>query len=141
LLDQQHGRIQEALDRRDAKIEDLRREIEIKLGLKAKLARAQREIAEARAQAPNFKTELDGLREKVAKQEKLITRLRGQASQLEFGQRKLESAQHKDRREATLTVTKLTTFGQQTRTVLEALRENGFEFDLGEMESPSRWAS
>ena len=51
LLDQQHASIQEALDRRDAAIQALRNEIEIKLGLGRKLARLKAEVAEARQQA------------------------------------------------------------------------------------------
>ena len=58
-----------------------------------------------------------------------IVRLRGQASQLEFAQRQLDAEQSKNRREMTLTVTKLSAVGEQTRTALEALRENGIHIE------------
>jgi hypothetical protein len=121
MFDAQHENVQSALNQRDAKIEDLRRELDVKIGLKARVDRLKSEITEARAQAPNFKAELKVLQEKTARQEKLITRLRGQASQLEYAQKQLGDEQRKDRRETSVTITKLTTFGSQTSEVLRHL--------------------
>jgi chromosome segregation ATPase len=135
LLDKEHASFQVALDKRDRAIEMLRDEIEIKIGLGRKLAKLKAEVAEAQQQAPNFKAELDGLQEQVAKQQKIISRLRGEQSQLAYAQKQLDSEQQKNRQQVSLTAVKLTTIGAQTRTALEALRENGF--DLWEMESPS----
>jgi septal ring factor EnvC (AmiA/AmiB activator) len=92
-------------------------------------------FAEMQARAPDFRAELADLKSTIERQQKTIVRLRGQASQLEFAQRQLDAEQSKNRREMTLTVTKLSAVGEQTRTALEALRENGF--DLWEMEPPS----
>ena len=139
LLDKQHESIQAALDKRDHAIQALRDEVEIKIGLERKLARTKAEIEQLRQRAPSYESELDHLREEVAKQQRTISRLRGQASQLEFAQKRLDSEQQKDRREVSLTAVKLTTIGAQTRAALEALRENGFDF--WEMESPSEWMS
>ena len=139
LFDQQHTSIQAALDKCDRAIQALRDEVEIKIGLGRKLARLKAEVAEARQQAPSFEAELDGLREKVAKQEKMIARLRGEQSQLAYAQKELDAEQQKNRAQVSLTAVKLTTIGEQTRTVLEALHENGF--DLWEMESSSGWMS
>jgi len=124
-----------ALAQRDREIKSLRNEIEIRIKLDRKLARAQREVAEMQARAPDFRAELANLKSTIERQQKTIVRLRGQASQLEFAQRQLDAEQSKNRREVTLTVTKLSAVGAQTRTALEALRENGF--DLWEMEPPS----
>ena len=89
-----------------------------------------------RQRAPNFESELDGLREKVANQEKLITRLRGEQSQLAYAQKKLDAEQQKNHQQVSLTVTQMTaSIGAQTREILHRLQENGF--DLWEMESPS----
>jgi chromosome segregation ATPase len=112
----------------DRELESLRRElatlrdeVELKLNLKNELATARSELAAARAEiaelrerAPSFDGKLAALRETVEKQAKTILRLRGEQSTLEFGQRKLETERQKDRREATLTETKLTAFGEQT---------------------------
>jgi chromosome segregation ATPase len=114
----------------------LRNEIELKLNLKSELAAARTEVEELRQRAPSFKAELDGLREKVAKQEKTISRLRGEQSQLAYAQKELDVAQQKNRREVSLTVTQMTaSIGAQTREILHRLQENGF--DLWEMESPA----
>jgi chromosome segregation ATPase len=77
----------------------------------------------------SFKAELTELREQVRKQQTLITRLRGQASQAEFSQRELDKALQKDRREVTLTVAQISTIGAQTRTVLEGLRDAGIDIE------------
>ena len=132
LFDKEHASIQAALDKRDHAIQALRDEVEIKIGLGRKLARLKAEVAEARQQAPSFKSELDGLRKEVAKEEKMIARLRGEQSQLAYAQKQLDAEQQKNRQQVSLTAVKLTTIGAQTRTALEALRENGF--DLWEME-------
>jgi chromosome segregation ATPase len=183
MFDAQHENIQAALDRRDAKIQALRDEIEIKIGLGRKLARFKAEVAEARQQArereleslqrelgtlrneielklnlkselaaaraeiedlrqraPSFESELNGLREQVAKQEKTIRRLRGEQSQLAYAQKQLDAEQQKNRQQVSLTVTQMTaSIGAQTREILHRLQENGF--DLWEMESPSGLAS
>jgi DNA repair exonuclease SbcCD ATPase subunit len=114
----------------------LRNEIELQLNLKSELAAARAEIEALRQRAPSFESELNGLREQVAKQEKTIRRLRGEASQLAYAQKKLEAEQQKNRQQVSLTVTQMTaSIGAQTREILHRLQENGF--DLGEMESPS----
>ena len=123
MFDNAHDRVQEALDARDAKIQAVRDEIEVKIGLGRKLARAKAEIEQLRERAPSYESELAALREKTERQERLITRLRGQASQLEFGQRKLESERWKDRQQASMTMTKVTVFGEQTTSVLRRLCE------------------
>ncbi|HKF11535.1 MAG TPA: hypothetical protein VKB89_22905 [Xanthobacteraceae bacterium] len=89
--------------------------------------------------APNFKAELDAARQEIAKQQKLINRLRGSVVQLEF-----EQAQAS--KEITLTGFRLTTeIGARTREamgeVLEQLRASGFDV-VDEMPPPlSRLAS
>jgi predicted nucleic acid-binding Zn-ribbon protein len=128
LLDKQHESLQSALDRRDAKIEALHHEIEIKVGLRRRLDRLQSEITAARQQAPDFKAELDGLREKVAKQEKLITRLRGEQSILDYAQKELAAEQRKSRHEISVTAIEVTSIGGATREVLERLRAEGIDF-------------
>jgi septal ring factor EnvC (AmiA/AmiB activator) len=100
MFDTQHEEIQSALDRRDAKIQALRDEVDIKLGLKAKVARLKAEVAEARQQAPNFKTELARLQDEVDKQQKTIVRLRAQNSTLEYQQRLTDAQLAKMKREA-----------------------------------------
>jgi DNA repair exonuclease SbcCD ATPase subunit len=100
LLDQQHEKIQAALDRRDAAIQALRNELDIKIGLGRKLARLKAEVDEARQQQPNFEAELASLRAEVAKQEKTIRRLRGQNSTLEYQQGQLGAQLAKMKREA-----------------------------------------
>ena len=130
-IDKIHDAVQAALDKRDREIENLRREIKMlrdEVGLERGLAKLKAEVDRARQQAPSFKSELNGLQEKVAKQEKLITRLRGEASQLAYRQQQLDSQQQKDRREVTLTAVQLTAIGGQTRSVLETLRANGVDF-------------
>jgi predicted nucleic acid-binding Zn-ribbon protein len=108
----------------------------LQLNLKSELAAARAEIEALRQRAPSFESELNGLREQVAKQEKTIRRLRGEASQLAYAQKKLEAEQQKNRQQVSLTVTQMTaSIGAQTREILHRLQENGF--DLGEMESPS----
>ena len=69
------------------------------------------------------------LREENAKQAKLILRLRGQTSQLEFAQKQIETEQTKNRQQVTLTAAQLSTIGGQTRQVLEELRANGIDFE------------
>jgi DNA repair exonuclease SbcCD ATPase subunit len=114
----------------------LRNEIELKLNLKSELAAARTEVEELRQRAPSFEAELAGLREKAEKQAKLITRLRGEQSQLAYAQKELDAAQQKNRQQMSLTVTQMTaSIGAQTREILHRLQENGF--DLWEMESPA----
>jgi hypothetical protein len=129
MFDVQHEQIQRALDVRDGKIQALRDEIDIKLGLKAKVARLKAEVSQARRLQPDFQSELDSLREKTEKQEKLITRLRSEQSILAYGQKQLETAQRKDHYEATLTAVQISAVGERTRQVLEELRANGIDFD------------
>jgi chromosome segregation ATPase len=122
-----------ALAKRDDEIDSLRRqvralhdEVDLRLKLADELTAARSEIAELQQRAPSFKTELAALQEQVAMQAKLITRLRGQTSGLEFRQKQLDAAQMKSRHEVTMTVAQLTTFGQQTEKILHELYENGF---------------
>jgi chromosome segregation ATPase len=107
LFDKQHASIQEALDRRDAEIKLLKRELRsmraevaLKLTLKTELAAAQAEIDELRQRAPSFKSELNGLREEIAKQQKIISRLRGQNSELAFVQKQLDAELSQMKRKA-----------------------------------------
>jgi chromosome segregation ATPase len=125
---------QAAFEKRDREIALLRRELRmlrdevaLKLSLKSELAEARAEIAELRSQSPDFKAELADLRERTEKQARLIVRLRSEQSQLSFGLRQVEVAQQKDRRETSLTVTKMTAFGERTSEVLRQLcEEAGF---------------
>jgi chromosome segregation ATPase len=117
----------------------LRNEVELKLNLKSELAAARAEIEDLPQRAPSFESELNGLREQVAKQEKTIRRLRGEQSQLAYAQKQLDAEQQKNRQQVTLTAVQLTAIGGQTREVLERLRENGVDFI--EEWSPSGLAS
>jgi hypothetical protein len=112
---------QAELQQRDREIKALHDRIEVEVGLSRKLARAKAAITELQQRAPDFKVELDALRETVAKQEKLISRLRGEQSQLAFAQKQLDAAQQKERRETSVTMMKVTTFGQQTSEILRHL--------------------
>ena len=121
----------------------LRNEVELKLNLKSELAAARvelnaahAEVEELRQQAPSFKTELEDLRAQITKQEKTISRLRTEQSILGYQQKQLDVEQQKNRKEVSLTAVKVTAFGEQTREVLERLRDSGFDL-VGEMESPS----
>jgi predicted RNase H-like nuclease (RuvC/YqgF family) len=121
----------QALDKRDREIENLWREIKLlrdEVGLERGLSKLKSEVAAAREMQPNFESELDGLRKEIAKHEKTISRLRGQISQLEFVQKQLETEQTKNRQQVTLTAVQLTAFGEQTREVLQRLREAGVDF-------------
>ena len=83
LLDKASADTQRALDKRDRELEGLRREIKLlrdEVGLERGLAKLKTEVAQARREAPSFRSELEDLREQVAKQEKTIVRLRGEAS-------------------------------------------------------------
>jgi hypothetical protein len=72
-------------------------------------------------QSADFNAELDGLREQVAKQQKIISRLRAEQSQLAY-------AQQQNSKEITLTGFRMTAaIGEQTRAVLQRLQENGFD--------------
>jgi chromosome segregation ATPase len=128
LFDKEQASIQAALDKRDHAIQALRDEVEIKIGLGRKLAKLKAEVEQARQQAPSFKSELESLRKQVVRQEKIISRLRGEQSQLAFAQQQLDAEQQKGRREITLTAVQLTAFGEQTREVLQRLRESGADF-------------
>jgi chromosome segregation ATPase len=136
VIDNLHGSVQVALDRRDDAIEEVRRELEIKLGLGRKLASFKEELAEARQQAPSFKSELEALRAQVARQEKLISRLRGQATELAYAQKLLDADQQKNEREISVTAVQVTAFGQRTEKILRELYESGFNV-VEEMQSPS----
>jgi len=128
--------VREALEKRDREIKLLRRqvralqdEVDLRLKLADELSACRGEIEELRQRAPSYKSELASLRETVEKQAKLITRLRGQMSQVDYAQRQLEAAQRKDRYEATLTVTQLSAVGSATREVLDRLRAEGVDFE------------
>ncbi len=82
------------------------------VGLERGLAKLKSEVAEARQQAPSFKAELEGLRAEVATQEKTISRLRAEQSQLGFGLRQTD-------KRMTLTTFELTAVGGATREALE----------------------
>jgi predicted RNase H-like nuclease (RuvC/YqgF family) len=134
---------QQALDRQRAEIRLLRRELrtlrdefDAKLNLKAELAAARGEIEQLRRRSPDFKAELDNLRAQVARQEKTISRLRGEQSQLAYAQKQLDAEQQKNRHEVSLTAVRVTAFGQRTENILRELYENGFNV-VEEMQSPS----
>jgi chromosome segregation ATPase len=138
---------QRALDRRDAEIKLLRREVgalrsevELKLKLKRELAAAQTEIAALRERAPSYESELNGLREELAKQQKIITRLRGEQSQLSFALKQLEAEQRQNHQRLKLTAIELTSVGSATREVLERLQADGFDL-IGEVQPLSGLAS
>jgi hypothetical protein len=116
-----------ALGKRDAEIQQLNQRFEIELALSKKLARVQREITAAKQRQPNFESELTSLREENLKQQKLISRLRGQISQLEFRQKKLDAEQQHGRQQLKVTSVELTNVSGATRTVLERLQEEGFD--------------
>jgi chromosome segregation ATPase len=105
----------------------LRNEIELKLNLKSELAAARVEVEELRQRAPSFEHQLNGLQGQIEKVQKTTSRLRAEHSILEYQQKQLDAEQQKNRREVTLTAVKLTTFGEQTREVLQRLQENGFD--------------
>ena len=107
-----------------------------KLNLKAELAAARGEIEQLRRRWPDFKAELNGLREQVTKQEKSISRLRTEQSILGYQQKQLDAEQQKNRHEVSLTAVRVTAFGQRTEKILRELYENGFNV-VGEMQSPS----
>jgi hypothetical protein len=130
LFDRVYDDFEAALDKRDAEIKLLREQIDIEIKLDRKLAKLKSELAEARRQQPSFEAELTALREKVAKQEKTITRLRGEASQLAYRQQQLDSQQQKNKHEISVTAVKVTSIGSATREILQGLRQDGW---LGEM--------
>jgi septal ring factor EnvC (AmiA/AmiB activator) len=78
----------------------LRNEIELQLKLKSELAAARNEIEELRQRAPSFESELAGLREQVAKQQKTISKLRVENSLLTYGQQQLDAQLSQMRRNA-----------------------------------------
>jgi chromosome segregation ATPase len=140
-VDNLHESMQEAFDRRDAKIRELRDEVEIKIGLGRRLTKLKGEIERATNRQPSYEAELKSLRERVARQEKLITRLRGEQSQLRYTQEQLAAEQTKSRQHLKITEIELTNIGSATRTALQVLQEEtGFDL-TGEVLPPSRLAS
>jgi chromosome segregation ATPase len=120
-----------ALTKRDREIKllwrelrSLRTEVELKLNLKSELAAARVKVEELRQRAPSFEAELNGLRAQIAKQQKIISRLRAEQSQLAYEQQRNSKA-------VTLTATQVrmtAEIGAQTREALQRLREeSGFE--------------
>jgi len=93
------------------------------------------EVEELRQRSPSFQSELAALREKVEKQEKTISRLRGEQSQLAYAQKQLDAEQQKNRHEVSLTAVQMTVFGQRTEKILRELYENGFNV-AEEIQSP-----
>jgi hypothetical protein len=91
-----------ALLRREVRA--LRAEIDSKLNVERELAAARSEIKELPQRAPNFESALAELREQNARQERVIWRLRGEQSTLEYQQRQLAAEQQKDRREVSLVI-------------------------------------
>ena len=142
VIGHERGAFQQALRKRDAEIRLLRRElrslrteVELKLKLKRELAAARAEVEELRQRSPSFQSELAALREKVEKQEKTISRLRGEQSQLAYAQKQLDAEQQKNRHEVSLTAVQMTVFGQRTEKILRELYENGFNV-AEEIQSP-----
>jgi hypothetical protein len=97
-LGHERGVFQQALDRRDEKIRNLRRELAtlrtelgVKLKLAAELAAARSEIEELRQRAPSFRSELASLQEKVEKVSKQTLRVRTEQSILQYQQKKLDT--------------------------------------------------
>ena len=127
LLNKEHDRVQAGLDQRDAKIQALRDEVEIKIGLSRKLARLKGEVEQARQRQPDFEAELASLREQNEKQQKLITRLRSEQSQLSYAQGQLEKQQQKSHTELKMTAIEVTSVGSATRAVLQRMQEEGFD--------------
>jgi chromosome segregation ATPase len=113
----------------------LRNEVELKLNLKSELAAARAEVEELRQRAPSFEHQLNGLQGQIEKVQKTTSRLRAEHSILEYQQKQLDAEQQKNRQQVSLTAVRMTAIGAQTRTALEALRENGF--DLWEMKPRS----
>jgi chromosome segregation ATPase len=123
------GDSEKAFAKRDRAIEALDRRLDIEVALAKKVARLKTEVAEARARAPEFQSELTALRERNEKQEKLIAKLRAQASQHAYALKKLESEQQHGRQQLKVTSIELNNVSGVTRTVLERLQEEGL--DLG----------
>jgi hypothetical protein len=96
----QQEKIQAALDQRDAAIQGLRDEIEIKIGLGRKLARLKAEVAEARRLQPNFEGKLNVLQGQIEKQQKTISKLRVENSQLAFAQKQMDAELSQMRRKS-----------------------------------------
>ena len=63
---------------------------------------------------------MDGLREQVEKQQKIISRLRGEASQLAYRQQQLDSEQQKNKHEISVTAVKVTSIGSTTVNLSDA---------------------
>jgi len=137
-----HGRLQrdveEGFRKRDREIALLRRELGTlrdEVGLERGLSALKSEVAEARRQQPNFEGKLNGLQAEVEKLTKQTTRLRTNQSILDYSQKELAAEQRKNKREISVTVTKLTTFGEQTSEVLRHLcAEAGFDLTGAEYE-------
>jgi hypothetical protein len=110
-------------------IEALGHRLDIEVALGKKIARMKAEIAEARAQQPNFENQLSELREENARQKQQIVRLRAEQSQLRYGQKKLESEQQHGRQQLKVTSIEVSNIGGATRTMLERLQQEGLDLD------------
>jgi hypothetical protein len=100
MFDTQHDKVQSALDQRDRKIQDLRNELEIKLGLSRKLGKLKTEVEQARAMQPNFEGKLNVLEGRVEKVSKQTSRVRTEQSILEYRQKEVDKELSKMKRES-----------------------------------------
>jgi chromosome segregation ATPase len=100
MFDTQHEEIQNALDRRDAKIQAVRDELDIRINLGRKVARLKGEIAEARQMQPNFEGKLNDLEGRVEKVSKQTTRVRTEQSILQYQQKQTDAELSKIKRNA-----------------------------------------
>jgi hypothetical protein len=100
MFDTQHEEIQNALDRRDAKIQTVRDELDIRINLGRKVARLKGEIAEARQMQPNFEGKLNDLEGRVEKVSKQTTRVRTEQSILQYQQKQTDAELSKIKRNA-----------------------------------------
>ena len=127
---------QEALDKRDREIKSLRREVQMlrdEVGLERGLAALKAEVVEARQVQPTYDNQLNDLQSQVEKLQKQTIRVRAEQSTLAYKQQHLSTVEFTHRRATSI---KLTNIGEQTRQVLQRLRENGFDL-VDEMRSPS----
>lgn len=123
-----------ALDRRDREIKALNQRLDVEVALDRKLTTLKNELDHARERQPDFESELSALRKQyeiatvtIARLEKQVLRLRGDASGLRFSQEQTSKE-----------VGVMTRYGAKTREALESLRANTLDL-MDEMDvTPSR---
>lgn len=109
--------------RRELKL--LRDQVEVEIKLNNRIAALNTEVAQARQQAPDFRSDLNGLQAQVDKFQKSVGRLGAEHSMLEYRQRQAEQREAKEK--VTLTAVQLSAVGQTTREIMRKLRDSGFD--------------